>query len=631
MLKKTITMTVAAILAAIPYMSILSGCSSAGKSITVVDMRYLLGANLNDRAETEKVWDELHFISTLQGVVNRKAPNLYIKYVYAGASCIDEFWWEEYRKEGEWLAGRDTVETDLEGALEKYRGSIKGAVVYDPAVPSTSNVASAVAGADNLVAVRYDPDPESLYSRFITGGPKLSVKVWLVNPDGSPLFTGKGMIPGTGRASTGSLKADPYIWLIENYMKTGRCSSEYGGYYLDQVWLKKPGIVQQNHHCLTNHDFFVSRKAFFLDLSPWGDEPATDDPTQAVGTDLSVLKEMLLTAWQKNKGKKMCYIGGFPSWAHKYTKHDGGSHDDVPTEWEYDRIISAYNALMDADAIGRGAMANSSFWQHFPLEKNYPQDWVTKEELKARGYLDAEGKVLTDKKYMIFYVGDYDAASWVTQTVPSLWNDPARGKEPLMWCISPVLQERAPMAMHYIRKNATPNDYFAAADNGAGYVCPGMLQEPRGESGLPSGLDTWAEHCKKYYSKWGITITGFVIDGFGPALDKDGLDCYKSFSPNGIVPQKCPPMSLHDGMPVLRSGADVNHGDPKAAAAEIHYYMSVVKQPFYWFRNILKSPSWYASVMEELRSLDPDVELLDAPAFFELMRLYLEQNGDLKD
>ena len=84
-------------------------------------------------------------------------------------------------------------------------------------------------------------------------------------------------------------------------------------------------------------------------------------------------------------------------------------------------------------------------------------------------------------------------------------------------------------------------------------------------------------------------------------------------------------------MPVLRSGADVNNGDPKAAAADIHYYMSVFNQPFYWFRNILKRPSWYAEVMEELRTLDPDVELLDAPAFFELMRLYLEQNGDITD
>lgn len=70
---------------------------------------------------------------------------------------------------------------------------------------------------------------------------------------------------------------------------------------------------------------------------------------------------MLLLAYQQNKGEKYCYIGGFPSWAFKYTKHAGGIHDDVPTEWEFLRLISAYNAFKDADAIAIGALANASF------------------------------------------------------------------------------------------------------------------------------------------------------------------------------------------------------------------------------------------------------------------------------
>ena len=51
--------------------------------------------------------------------------------------------------------------------------------------------------------------------------------------------------------------------------------------------------------------------------------------------------------------------------------------------------------------------------------------------------------------------------------------------QPLADRISPVLDRRAPMAMDYIRRTATKNDYFASADNGAGYCEPGMLQEPR--------------------------------------------------------------------------------------------------------------------------------------------------------
>ena len=69
----------------------------------------------------------------------------------------------------------------------------------------------------------------------------------------------------------------------------------------------------------------------------------------------------------------MIHIGGFPSWATKYTKHASGKHDDVPTEWEYTKIIAAYNGFQDADAIGYGAIANASFYTHFPLQKEYPQ------------------------------------------------------------------------------------------------------------------------------------------------------------------------------------------------------------------------------------------------------------------
>lgn len=513
--------------------------------------------------------------------------------------------------------------------ISYYKEKIDGVVIYDPNVPSTSNVASAIAGIENLIAIRYDTDPQSLYGQVVMNGPRLPVKVRLLNEDGTSSFTGKGNLPQTNIPSCGSLKNDPYRWFIEKYMKTGKCNTEYAAYYIDQYWRQKPKASVPNHHTLTNHDFFVSKKAFFFDLSPWGDEPATDDPTQPAGSDLETLQQMLRLAYEQNKGEKMCYIGGFPSWAFKYTQHAGGIHDDVPTEWEFSRIISAYNAFKDADAIGYGALANASFWQHFPLKQEYKQHWITREELKDQGLLNEKGEPeLKDRNYIIFYVGDYDASSWITQRTPDIWDDPNRGKLPLMWCISPVLQERVPMVLHNFRHTATPNDYFAAADNGAGYLMPGMLQEPRPLSGLPSGLDAWANHCKKYYRQWDLSITGFVIDGHGPGLDEKGLDCYASFSPNGIVPQKIPLTLLHKQMPVIRADYDVNDNDPAKAAALIVERVSKRPVPFHWFRSILKTPTWYVQVMEEVHKLDPTIELIEAPVFFELYRIWLEQNPD---
>jgi len=608
-----------------------AGFLRAEEPVGLFDLRYTLKYNLDDPGQLNAAWDHVHTVATLQGIVNRESPRVYIFFVENGKNCIDEFWWEKYRKPGEWLADRKTVTYEnIVDLIAAYQNDIGGVVVYDSNVASTSNVASAVAGIENLIAVRHDVSPESLYSKIVLGGPKLPVKCRLIHEDGSPFFTGSGKIPGTDRASTGSVKCDPYVWFIEKYMKTGKCNPEFGAYYVDQKWREMPKRTVQNHHTLSNHDYFVSQKAWFFDLSSWGDEPATDDPTQPVGTDLAVLKEFLLTAYNLSDGKKIHHIGGFPAWIYKYTRHAGGKHDDVPTEWEFSRIISAYNTFKDADAIGFGALANASFWQHFPLQEKYEQKWVTPEELKERGYLTADGKVdFKDRQFMIFYVGDYDAASWLYQTVPTIWDDPNRSKLPLMWCISPVLARRVPMTMHYIRETASPNDYFAAADNGAGYLMPGMLQEPRDISGLPDGLDAWANHCKPFYEQWGLTITGFVIDGYAPGLSEKGLDCYASFSPDGIVPQKVPLTLLHGEMPVLRSDWDLVSMNPKEVAQVIMDRLKVRPNiRFHWFRDILKTPTWHVNVMNEVKAMNPNVELLDAPTFFALYKIYLQTNPD---
>jgi hypothetical protein len=186
------------------------------------------------------------------------------------------------------------------------------------------------------------------------------------------------------------------------------------------------------------------------------------------------------------------------------------------------------------------------------------------------------------------------------------------------------------MAMDYIRQTATANDYFASADNGAGYCEPGMLQEPRGISNLPSGLDAWAQHSKTFYDRWGLSITGFIIYAHGPILNEAGLDCYASFSPNGIVPSGGPANLLHKDMPVLRFDHDVNEGRPEDAAAHVVRRIAQRRKeghpPFHWFRNILKTPTWYVNTYDGIRKSNPKIELLDAPTFFELYRIYLKNH-----
>ena len=586
--------------------------------LIILDMNRWREVTSRDSVGVVRLWETMHLAATLQGIVNRDEPRLYIKYVVANDINVDDFWWDKCIGEGKWLAGRKVITMyDPVKVLDIFRDKVNGLVVYDPAVASTSNVASTVAGAEDLVAVRYDLRPGSIYTRLMQR--EYPVKVWLLNEDGTSKF---------------HTKLEPYRWAVDNYLKTGKCSGETAAYYIDQFWMTAPGNAGMNHHQLTNHDYFVSHKGFFFDLSPWDDEPASDAPTEGNG-DRAMFQSIFSEIYRLNGGTKFCHVGGFAPWAHKYSNNSRvihkSKHEAAQTEWETVMLLSAYNAYKDADAASLGAMANASFWQHYPLKAEYPQSWVTREDLKARGLLLSDGKVPTGKKFVLFYVGDYDAAAWIYQQLPKLWEDPARGSVPMMWSINPSLDRRAPMVMDYIRQTATASDYFAAGDNGAGYLNPGMLEEPRPVSGLPSGVAAWAAHNKAYFQRWGLSVTGFVIDGNGPGMSVEGMKSYASFSPNGIGPQKLPNGGnalLVDGMPVLRcSGASVGEERIEDAGVKAVSMLSQHPEfPFYWIRTILKSPTWHKGVKEYIEAKSPNYVVLDAPSYFELLRCYLEQN-----
>lgn len=601
------------------------------ESIDVYDLTYALKFDAANASQVADAWDHAHAVATLQGIVNRNAPNLYVRFVSSRGINYDDYWLDRLSAPGQWMEQTHKQPIpDLLTLIGTYRRFIKGVVLYDPKVPATSNLASTVAGVEDLIAIRYDPRRESLYSALVLDGPRLPIMRRLLHEDGSSLFTGRGTIPGTDKPSTGSAKCDAYLWLKHHYLDTGKVDAGYAGFYIDAWWMNNPTAASPNQHTLTNHDYFVAHRAFFFDLDVWADETPVDDPTQKPGTDLETLKALLHSAYRQAGRERMIHIGGFTPWAYKYTTHAkaGGKHEGVPTEWELVRITSAFNAFIDADALGDAAMANASFYQHFPMKAHYPQPWKTRQELIERGYLTRDSQVRFDgRQFIIFYVGDFDSAAWVYQWMPKLWDDSDRGKVPLMWCISPIIERRAPMALDYLRRTASHADYFAAADNGAGYLNPGMLQEPRAISGLPSGLDLWGRHCQTHYRRWDLTITGFIIDGYAPGLNPAGLDCYARFSPNGIVPQQIPASLLHGNLPVLRAGHDLP-GDPAQAASVIAERAAARSIPFHWFRAILKSPAWYAQVVAKLRTDHPEIELLDAPTFFELYRAWLEQHPD---
>ncbi|NLE60831.1 MAG: hypothetical protein GX616_20995, partial [Planctomycetes bacterium] len=134
----------------------------AAGPITMYDLRYALRFDAQNPQQVAAAWDHVHAVATLQGIVNREEPSLYVLFAESGGRCIDEYWLGRMSEPGRWLAGRKRVMVpNLAALIGKYKKSIKGAVVYDPAVPATSNLASTIAGVENLIAIRYDRSPGS--------------------------------------------------------------------------------------------------------------------------------------------------------------------------------------------------------------------------------------------------------------------------------------------------------------------------------------------------------------------------------------------------------------------------------------------------------------------------------------
>lgn len=592
---------------------------AAGGMLYTLDLKALRKTDVGDPRAAAAAFDTLHAMAVLQGIVNRSKAQLYIDFTDA-----DAFWLDLLRQKGGWLQRVSLARLKgPEDAITTFRKHIRGAVVWDPQVPCTSNIATTICGVEGLIPVRYDPSPGSLYNRLIKSGPKLKIV-----HDLRGKFTGKGKIADIQRQSTGSAKCDAYLWAKAKYIDSGKCTPTELGYWCDAFWLRHPKDMALSDVGLSNHDYIVARRGFVFDLNVWKDEAPRDDPRQKPGTDRETLREILLSCHRKSGGR-MIHISGFTPWAVKYTSFGkaGGKHEPVLTEWETVRLVSAYNGFLDADAIGYVAMANASVFSHYPLPDRLVQNPPpTREDLESKGYIDADGNV-AKLNFLYHYLGDYDSAAWMYNRLPEIWRSPVRGQIPAGWAFNPNLIERMSPAFDWCYQTKSPADFFIAGDNGAGYVNPTQLLPPRDPSGLPSGAQAWVEHCKPYYRRLGYSITGFIINGLAGELTDESNAIYGSFSGDGMMtqlhwmPKDKKSDHLLGSMPVAGMQRDIT-GAVDDVVKQVVERGSPGETKFLSFRSILVGPEWIKAVNEEIRKARPDCrfEPVDPYTYFYLLR-----------
>ena len=373
---------------------------------------------------------------------------------------------------------------------------------------------------------------------------------------------------------------------------------------------------------LPNADYYIANKAFFFDLSPDQNSVPNDDKPQPVGTDYNTLTE-LLRSQNRQAGNHIITIGGFVPWWLKYTTHidENATFSPVEAEWKFVEIASRYNAQIDADAYGLIGMSNTSLYQHVPLKQRYVQ----------KNRKDKAGEAFDrSKKYLTIYMGDFDSASWTSGILPLMWDDPERGKLPLGWSFAPMVSQRAPQVFNYIYHTMTPNDYFVAGDNGAGYLNPMMLMKENRPDGLKEFLNVWERYNKEYYRRFDLDISGFIISGFSEKLPERIQQLYSRVSQVGVGTNGAVDKRVVRGTPFFTvKGTGVSSSSDYVALANglIH---QLENNQFSNIRIVLVKPSVICQAVDYIREVRPDLnfEVVDPYTFYRFYKKYYKEDGE---
>ncbi len=540
---------------------------------------------------TQEAYDEAMAVASLQGIINRAGPELY---VLSRTNARPLYWLDLLSKDGRWLQGRKQKPVLDLNALVKLAGKrVKGAVIWDPMVPASINVATTFAGVRDAVVL----SPE-FARRYL---PKWRVPV-LADLRGK--FTG---------AETGSKKNDAYRWAIREFLAHGLCNSHRLCLFEDAFATRARGDTSY----VVTRDWAMKSRAFVFDLSPWGDEKPGDDPSQRLGLDLETYKLILAETLKQAGGKHMTELTGFFAFSKYSATPDHKSiHDGVPTEWESVWLMSPFNCYQNT-------ISSDCFNQS--LHSQAPRA-----SLKQKSVAQP---TLERKAYICVFMGDYDSATPLYDFLPKHWSDSARGKVPLAWGINPNLLETYPDLIAYFYETASPADTFTSDASAAGYINPNRIEK--------AYLPLFVRHNQQFFREADMTIAPMVLDRDEPTADVK--DAFQQFAPDGYAtivadvlgrPGNFPKPQVWKRMPILELINDAcnskQSGEIAGVMANGIHARGNVLPGFYLFRTDWVSPGTIADAVALLGRQHPDLncEVVGPRTFFALFKKSLEQPGN---
>ncbi|MGP4096511.1 GxGYxYP domain-containing protein [Nonomuraea sp. KM90] len=605
-------------------------------------------------------------LTTLQGVVNRRRPRLYFNY-----SAEDH--------DVRWLSSTGAAVTRHDRPLDliaRHRGEVRGAILHDPAVPDSVNVATTLAGLENAVAAtaeqaaehglrvitdlrgRFDPDDvlatyrwqlDTLFPRCthaLLGGlpPTRTVRVegvqWrevaretervrdssnreVRTFDLSPELSGQDGVylrfqdslgdDGWG-ASVGSVVVRADGTQIASFTPGTDAETPY---LFDGL---NSAIGGDSNRFADGGNYFVYRftapagaRQLLVEVDLWNQflvTATTTAPTRVEPfpyfRDYTVATRAMVF-WLPPSGPTGELLDEIFGKVAPTTPYAGWFANDVAGEWGgVDRASQHAVEVVPADyymnaTVHAGVGAKVS-------DRVRPRPPAT----------------LRNRVYLTLTVGEGDNIQYCQRRMRQIWDDPARGRVPVNWTVSPLLAEIGPALLAYYQRTATGNDLLIAGPSGAGYTYPG--------SWPVADLDAYTELTGRFLRRTGMDLV-YAYNHRNPegdgwvAFDERIVASYRKNTPlRGIIQSwETGDLQLHlAGRPVI------GNFSPQGRAQE--YRDTLVQRIEGWdggrplfIAGAVNAWNWTPSDIAELSDLLSDpFEIVRGDVFFHLLNDHLD-------
>ncbi|MEV4802883.1 GxGYxYP domain-containing protein [Nonomuraea sp. NPDC049421] len=463
--------------------------------------------------------DDQLLLTTLQGVVNRRRPRLYFNYNEEG---YDE----------RWLSSTGAAVTRHDRPLDlvaRYRGEVRGAILHDPGVPDSVNVATTLAGLENAVAAtaeqaeehrlkvitdlrgRFDPDDvlatyrwqlDTLWPRcthaLLSGLPPTRT-VSVENVQWREIARETERIRDTSNREVRTfdlsqeLSGEEGVFLrFQDSLGDDGWGASVGSLVVKsdgtQIAAFTPGtdaeapylfdgvnsaVGAESNRFADGGGYFIYRftppagtRELLVEVDLWNQYLVTATTTAPTRVepfpyfrDYTVASRAMVF-WLPPSGETGKLLDEIFGKVRPTTPYAGWFSNDVAGEWGgVDRASQHAVEVVPADyymngTVHAGVAAKVS-------DRVRPRPRAT----------------LRNRVYLTLTVGEGDNIQYCQRRMRQLWDDPARGRVPTNWTVSPLLADIGPALLAHYQRTATENDLLIAGPSGAGYTYPGSWPE----------------------------------------------------------------------------------------------------------------------------------------------------------